>query len=167
VETKQINQLMLAMGRTGIKKLVLKKDGVELQLEREERAPCRTFDVDLQALEENPMRGEIERHRTSPAVAVPESEKTFAGKTAVVDENALFVTSPMVGTFYRSPSPNDPSFVQVGDKVEKNTVVCIIEAMKVMNEVKADVSGTVAECLIEDRHPVEFGTKLFRIIQNT
>ena len=155
------------MGRTGIKKLVLKKGDVELQLEREEKAPCRTFDTDFQALDENPMRGEIERHRTSPAVATPESEKSYAAQQAVVDENALFVTSPMVGTFYRSPSPNDPAFVKVGDKVEKNTIVCIIEAMKVMNEVKADVSGTMAECLIDDRHPVEFGTKLFRIIPNT
>jgi acetyl-CoA carboxylase biotin carboxyl carrier protein len=152
---------MLAMGRTGIKKLVLKKEGVELQLEREERAPCRTFDSgDLQALEENPMRGEIERHRASSPVVGFEPEK----KPAVEDENALFVTSPMVGTFYRSPSPNDPPFVKAGDRIEKNTVVCIIEAMKVMNEVKADVSGTVAECLIYDRHPVEFGTKLYRVL---
>ena len=69
----------------------------------------------------------------------------------------------MVGTFYSSPSPDDPHFVKVGDKIEKHTVVCIIEAMKVMNEVKAGVGGTVAEILIESGHPVEFGTKLFRI----
>lgn len=76
-----------------------------------------------------------------------------------------FVTSPMVGTFYTSPSPEDPTFVKVGDRVEENTVVCIIEAMKVMNEVKAGISGVVAEILVDNAHPVEFGTKLFRITQ--
>ena len=70
----------------------------------------------------------------------------------------------MVGTYYASPSPEDPFFVKIGDKVEKNTVVCIIEAMKVMNEVKAGVSGTVSQILIESGHPVEFGTKLFKIV---
>ena len=81
------------------------------------------------------------------------------------DLNSTYVTSPMVGTFYTSPSPEDPPFVKVGDKIDKNTVVCIIEAMKVMNEIKANVSGTVAEVLVETGQPVEFGSKLFRIIE--
>ncbi|QLH35463.1 MAG: acetyl-CoA carboxylase biotin carboxyl carrier protein [Parachlamydiaceae bacterium] len=79
------------------------------------------------------------------------------------DSNAVYITSPMVGTFYTTPSPDDPAFVKVGDKVDKNTVVCIVEAMKVMNEIKSGVAGTVAEILVENGHPVEFGTKLFRI----
>ncbi|HJZ12173.1 MAG TPA: biotin/lipoyl-containing protein, partial [Acidobacteriota bacterium] len=73
-------------------------------------------------------------------------------------------TSPMVGTFYTSPSPDDPVFVKVGDRVEEDTIICIIEAMKVMNEVKAGMKGQVAEVLIENAHPVEFGTKMFLII---
>ncbi|MGE3715728.1 MAG: acetyl-CoA carboxylase biotin carboxyl carrier protein subunit, partial [Simkaniaceae bacterium] len=73
-------------------------------------------------------------------------------------------TSPMVGTFYASPSPDDEALVKVGDTVTEDTVVCIIEAMKVMNEVKAGKKGTVAEVFIESAHPVEFGTKLFRIV---
>ena len=75
-----------------------------------------------------------------------------------------FITSPMVGTFYKTPSPEDPVFVKVGDKVEENTIVCIIEAMKVMNEVKAGVSGVIAEICLDNAHPVEFGSKLFRIV---
>ena len=76
---------------------------------------------------------------------------------------AVANTSPrrMVGTFYASASPEDPAFIKVGDKVDENTVVCIIEAMKVMNEVKAGCSGVVAEILVENGHPVEFGAKLF------
>ena len=81
------------------------------------------------------------------------------------DLNSTYVTSPMVGTFYTSPSPEDPPFVKVGDKIDKNTVVCIIEAMKVMNEIKANVTGTVAEVLVETGQPVEFGSKLFRIVE--
>ena len=69
----------------------------------------------------------------------------------------------MVGTFYSSPSPDQPPFVKVGDRVEPGTVVCIIEAMKVMNEVKAGFSGTVAEVLGHSGQPVEFGFKLFRV----
>ena len=75
-----------------------------------------------------------------------------------------FVTSPMVGTFYVTPAPDEPALVKSGDKVEPNTVVCIIEAMKVMNEVKAGMTGTIVDVLVENGHPVEFGTKLFRIV---
>ena len=70
----------------------------------------------------------------------------------------------MVGTFYAASSPEDPPFAKVGDVVDENTVICIVEAMKVMNEVKAGVSGKVAEICVDNAHPVEFGTKLFRIV---
>ena len=82
---------------------------------------------------------------------------------AAAAQNGQFVSSPMVGTFYTSPGPDEPAFVKVGDRIEKDTVVCIIEAMKVMNEVKAGVEGTLQEVYVENSYPVEFGTKLFRI----
>jgi len=78
-------------------------------------------------------------------------------------ENGVIVPSPMVGTFYRAPSPDDPVFVQVGSMVEPDTVVCILEAMKVMNEIKAGVSGKIVEILVENGNPVEFGQPLFRV----
>ena len=71
--------------------------------------------------------------------------------------------SPMVGSFYCSPSPSDPAFVKVGDKVSNGTVCCIIEAMKLMNEIELDVSGTIEEICIQDGVAIEFGTVLFRI----
>lgn len=166
MEVKQINQLMLAMRRTGIKKLVLKKEGVELELESEEAAPLRPFDGEIAGIEENPMHSEIERHRQTHTVASQPNEKMVVAKSLDQEkEDALsvYVTSPMVGTVYYSPSPNDPPFVKAGDRVEKNTVVCIIEAMKVMNEVKAGVAGLISAPLIENGHPVEFGSKLFRM----
>ncbi|MDP7012335.1 MAG: acetyl-CoA carboxylase biotin carboxyl carrier protein [Verrucomicrobiota bacterium] len=78
----------------------------------------------------------------------------------------LEVKSPMIGTFYRRPSPDSDPFVDVGTAVEPDTIVCIIEAMKVMNEIKAEVKGVIAELLVEDGKPVEYGQALFRIKPN-
>lgn len=77
-----------------------------------------------------------------------------------------YVKSPMVGTFYRSPSPENPSFVENGSKVEEKTPVCIIEAMKIMNEIQAETKGTVVEMLVENGQPVEYGQRLFKIKLN-
>jgi len=77
--------------------------------------------------------------------------------------NELDVKSPMIGTFYRSPSPEAGPYIDVGSEVNPDTVVCIIEAMKVMNEIKAEVKGTVTQCLMENGKPVEFGQPLFKV----
>jgi oxaloacetate decarboxylase (Na+ extruding) subunit alpha len=71
--------------------------------------------------------------------------------------------SPMVGTFYRKPSPDDASFVEVGDIVKKGDVLCIVEAMKVMNEIQSDVAGEIVDVLVEDAHSIEYGQTLFKI----
>ena len=78
-------------------------------------------------------------------------------------KNLVDITSPMVGTFYRSPSPDDPAFVEKGDQVRKGQTICIIEAMKLMNEIEAEVSGRVVEILIENAQPIEYGQVLIRI----
>lgn len=162
MEEKQITQLMLAMRRTGIKKLIIKKEGVELHLEREDSPHVRSFEPSaIERIEDNPLKSDFERHRVQSSSPAPLPIREVK---AAEDINALFVTAPMVGTVYQSPTPTDPPFVKPGDRVEKNTVVCIIEAMKVMNEVKAGKSGTVAEVLVDNAHPVEFSTKLFRIV---
>ncbi|MFO8052765.1 MAG: acetyl-CoA carboxylase biotin carboxyl carrier protein [Candidatus Omnitrophota bacterium] len=79
------------------------------------------------------------------------------------DENLIEVKSPMVGTFYRSPSPGAKPYVEVGKAVGEDDVICIIEAMKVMNEVKAETNGKIAQILVEDGQPVEFGQPLFTV----
>ena len=73
------------------------------------------------------------------------------------------VTSPMVGTYYATPSPENPPFVTVGSPIKADSVVCIIEAMKVMNEIQSEISGTVVECLVANGTSVEFGQPLFRV----
>ena len=160
MEQKQIKELMAAMGRTGTKRLTLKKEGFELQLEREENSGLYRGQEEI--LDDPSI--ELSRRTNIALSRAKESESTLTSALKTPDEKGNFVTSPMVGTYYASPSPEGPPFVKVGDKIEKNTLVCIIEAMKVMNEVKANVSGTVAEILVDSGHPVEFGTKLFRII---
>ncbi len=99
------------------------------------------------------------------ASAVQPAATTSAAKEEKKQEEEIhFVTAPMVGTFYRRPDPSSPPYVKEGDHVEKGQVLCIIEAMKVMNEVESDVSGTIKAILVEDAQPVEFGQKLFAII---
>ena len=82
----------------------------------------------------------------------------------VANDNLKDIASPMVGTFYASSLPDAPPCVKVGQDVDENTVVCIIEAMKVMNEIKADARGTIAEIVAENGKPVQFGQALFRIL---
>lgn len=162
MELKQIKELMAVMQRTGTKRLVIKREGVELELEREDRAN-KIIEHAIEFTEDNPMRQELALHRAN--MMLSRANETSVGQKAieVSEQPGTYITSPMVGTFYSTPSPADPSFVKVGDKVEKDTVVCIIEAMKVMNEVKAGNTGTLVEILVENGQPVEFGTKLFRI----
>ena len=100
-----------------------------------------------------------------PTAAVPPAPAAPAAAPPPAPEGPE-VKSPMIGTFYRRPSPDADSFVEVGSVVEPDTVVCIIEAMKVMNEIKAEVKGTIAEVLLEDGKPVEYGQALFRIEPN-
>ena len=107
---------------------------------------------------------------TAHAVSSPSSQAALATELRVqtsvpadVGEGDSFVTSPFVGTFYRSPSPDAPSFVEIGSSIREGQALCIIEAMKLMNEIEAEVAGKVSEVLVENGQPVEFGQPLFRI----
>ena len=96
----------------------------------------------------------------APAVAAPPVAAPAVAPTVAPGD---FITSPFVGTFYSSPRPDAPSFVEVGSKVQPGTTVCIIEAMKLFNEIEADFACTIEEVLVEDGQPVEYGAKLFRV----
>lgn len=91
--------------------------------------------------------------------AIPVNSSTSLESEA----DSIFIKSPMVGTFYRSASPESKPFAEAGTKVLENTVVCIIEAMKIMNEIQAEVKGTVIEVLVENGQPVEYGQRLFKV----
>ncbi len=96
-----------------------------------------------------------------PSAAAPAPSATPA--TPARESGLKQILSPMVGTFYRSPSPDSPSYIEVGQEVNEETVVCIIEAMKVMNEIKAEMKGVIVEVLAPNNKPVEFGKPLFAI----
>ena len=97
---------------------------------------------------------------TSPAAAPAEEA---AAPAAAAEEGISVVKSPMVGTFYAAASPESPPFTKVGAKVSADSIVCIIEAMKVMNEIQAELSGTITEVLVENGEAVEFGQPLFKV----
>lgn len=150
---KQIKELMTAMEKAGVKRVRIKEEkGYELELERHGEHP--------------PEPHRPEPHHHFAPTPLPHHRPHYEEAPKEKPEAAPpgnYVTSPMVGTFYSAPSPDDPPYVKVGDEVDENTVICIIEAMKVMNEVKAGKKGKIAEVMIGSADPVEFGTKLFRI----
>lgn len=144
---------MEAMEEKGMTKVVVKdKEGLVVELERGgdfQLAPYAT-----PYPHHAPPQVEIAPQSGTVQKPSEEAEALPSGKA---------ITSPMVGSFYSSPSPDDDPFVKVGDTVKEDTVLCIIEAMKVMNEVKAGVKGVIKEILVSNGDAVEFGTSLFRI----
>ena len=113
---------------------------------------------------------EAQPHIVNYAPAQPSTPAPQAAPAAqaastpqVESDSGVYITSPMVGTFYASSSPENPAYVKVGDAVTGDSVVCIIEAMKIMNEIQAEQSGDIAELLVENGQPVEYGQRLFRL----
>ncbi len=109
-----------------------------------------------------PLQAGVEAGSPSPP-SVVEKKEGGKGEEVKLAENVKEVVSPMVGTFYRAPAPDADPFVEVGSRVTKGQVLCIIEAMKIMNQIESDVSGRVVAILVENGEPVEFGQPLFHI----
>ncbi len=126
-------------------------DGVHLRLKK---------GVDVDAVQQILARQSVAAPAFVPSAAAAATSPSAAAAPVASGRE---ITSPMVGTFYRKPSPDAPSFVNVGDTVSEGQTLCIIEAMKVMNEIKAETSGTVTAVVAEDGHPVQFGDVLFRL----
>lgn len=105
----------------------------------------------------------------APAAAIPTQSSTVAAvpTTTIVEQAATAslhtFKSPMIGTFYRSPSPDKPPYIKIGDQIEKGSVLCIIEAMKLFNEIESEINGRIVEILVDDTSPVEYDQPLFKI----
>ena len=161
----------LSMNLKDIKGIIdlMKKNAVS-EFEMEEG----DFKIKLKRAPGKPHKGEVGVAQEGPAIvtapvvapAVPAPAPAPAPPAPEPVAEGLEVKSPMIGTLYRRPSPDSDPFVEVGTAVEPDTVVCIIEAMKVMNQIKAEVKGVIAEVLVEDGKPVEYGQALFRIEPN-
>ena len=154
VDLKEIRKIVELMNEHGLTLFDMSKEGFHLKLRKGQ---------DLDAL-----RGLLgSMPAAAPAYAPPPAAAPAAGAApvpaAAPKEEGSAITSPMVGTFYRKPGPDSPAFASVGDVISEGQTLCIIEAMKVMNEIKAEVSGTITAVLVDDGTPVQFGDALFRI----
>ncbi|MDG1325821.1 MAG: acetyl-CoA carboxylase biotin carboxyl carrier protein [Opitutales bacterium] len=142
----------------GIISLMQKSDLTDLEIE--------TQDLKLRLARPGESKGQITYHAEPVPVQVSNETSTVPSpqtNDTKLEEDVYIFKSPMVGTFYRKPSPDDPTFVSSGDKITKGDVLCIVEAMKVMNEVQADQGGEIVEIFVEDSVSVEYGQPLFKI----
>jgi acetyl-CoA carboxylase biotin carboxyl carrier protein len=105
----------------------------------------------------------VGQHTSQVNAAEPASAPADAKKTPDADENLHEIKSPIVGTFYRAPAPDADPYIQVGDNISEGSVLCIVEAMKLMNEIESDISGKIVKILVEDATPVEYNQPLFLI----
>ncbi len=153
MDLKEIKAVIDLMTRNGLSEFELEKGDFKLRVKR---GPTGEM-VHSASGHMNP-----QHHQH---LILPPTVQQMAPSAQVVTpmENLSEIKSPMVGTFYRSPTPTSPAFVEVGQEVNENTVVCIIEAMKVMNEIKAEMSGVIVEVLAQNEKPVEFGKPLFSV----
>lgn len=167
LDLKELRELLAALDQTDISELTLKSGDFELTVRKN------NVSYEVPPLESVPAVGGSSAGVvpampiSTPAVISPEpapamSPAPSAGPPAS-DKKLVDVISPMVGTFYRAPAPDEPPFVEVGDRIGTGSTVCIIEAMKLMNEIEAEVSGTVVEILGKNGAPVEYGQVLMRI----
>ncbi|MCC7534798.1 MAG: acetyl-CoA carboxylase biotin carboxyl carrier protein [Deltaproteobacteria bacterium] len=149
---------------------------IDIKLVRELMRALKQFDLSELDIREGEARIRIRRGglvATGPTTALPVSAMSTVAPVSraseppppapVDDPDTLYVTSPFVGSFYRAPSPQSPPFVEIGHVVEVGQTLCIVEAMKLMNEIESDVRGRVLEVLVENGKPVEFGERLFRL----
>jgi acetyl-CoA carboxylase biotin carboxyl carrier protein len=157
LDLKQIKQVIDLMKRSDLTEFEFEEEGFKIKIKRGSGGQPLITSTPVSAHPFPQAAGQVD---PVSAAAKASSAQAQAG----ADETGFtYVKSPMVGTFYRSPSPENPSFVEVGAKADDKTVVCIIEAMKIMNEIQAEVKGTVAEILVENGQPVEYGQRLFKI----
>ena len=152
MDISEIKRIVKLMEDKGLTEFSMKDANGELLLKRGGGEP--------QVVYSAPPAAAIPAAPTGPTAPVAPVEAPAAVPTP---SNLIEITSPIVGTFYRKPAPDQPAHVNEGDSVSPDSVVCIVEAMKVMNEINAEVTGTIKEVLVEDGDPVQFGQPLFLV----
>ena len=153
---KQMKELIDLFEDSNLSEMSVQQDEFQVTLKKDSRGETKTGSSAARAQEAG--KAKVEKEDAERTGGEPES---FSEETETRDGAAI--TSPIVGTFYRSASPEEPPYVDVGDEVKKGDTVCIVEAMKVMNEVKAEQNGEVTEICVEDGDSVEYGQELFKL----
>jgi acetyl-CoA carboxylase biotin carboxyl carrier protein len=175
VNINELRELLTAINQTDIEELTLKSDDFELTVRRTVRSSS------VQSLSALEVSERTAVGMGASAISAPPTRTTTSAETAEVlivsestsstqavpppknDRRLLDITSPMVGTFYRAPAPDEAPFVDVGDRIRVGQTVCIIEAMKLMNELEAEVAGEIVEIMVQNGEPVEYGQVLMKI----
>ncbi|NJN23806.1 MAG: acetyl-CoA carboxylase biotin carboxyl carrier protein [Acaryochloridaceae cyanobacterium RL_2_7] len=152
-DLSQLRELLTILNSTDIEELNLKSDDFELNVRKGNSPQIVTAAAPHQVLEVVP----------TAAASTPVISEAANAPAPAVDKDWVEVTSPMVGTFYRAPAPDEPAFIEVGDKIRNGQTLCIIEAMKLMNEIEAELNGEVMEILVENAQPIAFGDPLMRV----
>jgi acetyl-CoA carboxylase biotin carboxyl carrier protein len=150
MKLEDVEKLILLMQKHDLSELAIKEAEWEFSARRGDKAPQQVYVTQPHA------------SQMSPAV-LPASGSAPGAAAVETGKPAKEITAPIVGTFYRSPAPDQAPFKEVGDRVSPDDVVCIVEAMKVMNEIKAGIGGTIKKILVENASPVEFGQPLFLV----
>lgn len=162
LDFNEIRQLLATIAQTDISEVNLKSENFELTVRRgvhvAHQMPSEVVTVSPAPVSLNATDASLAAENRGTADSVNGDRSSNAKDSKLVE-----VYSPMVGTFYRAPAPGEAPFVEVGDRIRKGDTVCIIEAMKLMNEIEAEISGQVMEILVENGSPVEYGQALMRI----
>ncbi|HEY9648520.1 MAG TPA: acetyl-CoA carboxylase biotin carboxyl carrier protein [Chroococcidiopsis sp.] len=158
-DLNQLKELLAILNQTDIAELTLKSNDFELTVRKDAQGGDRPVVASTA-----PAASVTAPAPTQPvAIPTPAVEALPPAHAPISNERTAEITSPMVGTFYRSPAPDEAAFVELGDRVRSGQTVCIIEAMKLMNEIEAEISGEVIEILVENAQPVEYGQVLMRV----
>jgi acetyl-CoA carboxylase biotin carboxyl carrier protein len=154
MELKEIQNLIKFVAKTGVSEVQLELGDVKLTI--------KTQDGVVQQVVSTPVVEAAPVAAPTP-VAAPAPVAPAAAAPQDTDEGLITIKSPIIGTFYRRPSPDKPNFVEVGTEVSEGDVLCVVEAMKLFNEIESEISGTIVKVLVEDASPVEFDQPLFVI----
>lgn len=161
MEFKQIQELIKAINKSNISELSVEEGDFKITIKQAQTISETQF-VAVQAPMPQMLPQAAPQTAALPAAPPPVAQATPAAAPAANDK-LITIKSPMIGTFYRSPSPDKPSFVNVGDDIKQGDVLCIVEAMKLFNEIESEVSGKIVKVLIDDASPVEYDQPLFLV----
>ena len=156
INYSELRELLQAIAQTDITELVLKSEDFELTVRKSPTLIASSPAAELAT----PSLGEAPALTPTPVAPAPTTPTPEPSSPLVDNKKWVAITSPMVGTFYRAPAPGEAPFVSVNEKIRLGQVVCIIEAMKLMNEIESEVSGQIVEIAIENGEPVEYGQTL-------
>ena len=162
MDIQEIRELIQCVVDSGVAELEVKRGEDSVRIRRGATAQ----DIVLPAAPASPVAYAVAPQAMAPASSTSGGVSAATAAALETDSGTVYVKSPIVGTFYSSPSPESPNFVMIGDTIKVGQILCIVESMKLMNEIESDAAGKVIERLVENGSPVEYGQPLFKIRTN-